>query len=74
MIRVIGGKAQPISGTQALPNTTWTPLDKNADVFIAEESLSIVSHVTIPGLNITATFSCTSSAAPFVALGATGQS
>jgi len=73
VIRVIGGKAQPISGTQALPNTTWTPLDKNADVFIAEKSLSIVSHVTIPGLNITATFSCTSSAAPFVALGATGN-
>ncbi|MEY2523026.1 MAG: large repetitive protein [Ilumatobacteraceae bacterium] len=72
-IRVIGGKAQPISGTQALPDTTWTPVDKNADVFIAEKSLSIVSHVTIPGLNITATFSCTSTAAPFVAVGATGN-
>jgi hypothetical protein len=73
VIRVIGGKAQPISGSQALPNTTWTPINKNADVFITEKSLSIVSHVTIPGLNITATFSCTSSAAPFVALGATGN-
>jgi hypothetical protein len=73
VIRVIGGQAQPISGTQPLPNTTWTPVDKNADVLIAEKSLSIVAHVTIPGLNITATFSCTSSAAPFVALGATGD-
>src|SRR5438477_151289 len=72
VIRVIGGQAQPISGTQPLPNTTWTPVDKNADVLIAEKSLSIVAHVTIPGLNITATFSCTSSAAPFVAIGATG--
>jgi hypothetical protein len=73
VIRVIGGKAQPISGTQPLDNTTWTPVDKNADVLIAEKSLSIVAHVTIPGLNITTTFSCTSSAAPFVALGATGN-
>jgi hypothetical protein len=72
-IRVVGGKAQPVSGTQPLPNTTWTPVDKNADVSIAEKSLSIVAHVTVPGLKIKTTFSCTSSAAPFVVLGATGN-
>ncbi len=73
-IVVVGGKAQPLTATLALPNTTWTPLNATDPVFFTEKSMTIVSSLTLPSIGlVTVTFGCTPSSAPsFVALAAQG--
>lgn len=75
-IVVKAGKAQPLTSTVALPNTTWTPLNNKNEVSFAEKSLLIVAKIdlTSSGIGIlTVTFACTPGSAPtFLALGAQG--
>ena len=74
VISVVGGKAQPLKATLALPNTTWHPANTTDPVFFSEQSMTIVSNLNLPGLGaVTATFSCKpSKATTFVALAAQG--
>jgi hypothetical protein len=75
-IVVVGGKAQPLTSTVLLPNTTWTPVNDQTQVSFAEKSLLIVAKIdlTSSGIGIlTVTFACTPASAPtFLALGAQG--
>jgi hypothetical protein len=55
-IGVVGGKAQPLTASIGLPNTTWTPT-ADQQVSFSEKSLNIVSNIDI-GFTVTATFDC----------------
>ena len=74
-IVVINGKAQPITASLPLPDTSWTPVNDTSNVFFAQKSLKIVSTINLvsAGLKVTATFTCVpSTAAQFVGVGAEG--
>ena len=69
-----GQKALPLNATLALPDTHWTPVNGTSDVLFSENSLKILSHLSLPGIGpVTATFTCSPAGnGAFVALGATG--
>lgn len=75
-IVVKAGKAQPLTSTVLLPNTTWTPVNDKTQVSFAEKSLLIIAKIdlTSSGIGIlTVTFACKPASAPtFLALGAQG--
>lgn len=74
-VHVTGGVAQPLSSTVNLPDTTWTPVNDQTDVFFSEKSMVITSTIdlsTTLGLIVTATFRCNGNGATFIALGAAG--
>jgi len=73
VIKVVGGKAQPLVATLPLPSTSWTPVNGTSNVFFAQKSLKIVSTIKLVGTAVTvvATFTCTPTAGqPFVGVGA----
>jgi len=73
VIKVVGGKAQPLVATLPLPSTSWTPVNGTSNVFFFQKSLKIVSTIKLVGTAVTvvATFTCTPTAGqPFVGVGA----
>jgi hypothetical protein len=71
-IHVVGGVAQPLNPTIALPNTTWHPTSDTLDVHFTEKSLKIVSTINI-GFDVISTFTCAPhGTAEFLALSASG--
>jgi len=72
-VHVVGGKAQPLTGTVTLPNTTWHPKNDTDAVFFNEKSVKVVSHIDIIG-GVTSTIACTPhGTATVVALAAQGN-
>jgi LPXTG-motif cell wall-anchored protein len=70
-LKVVNGKAQPLSGSSNLPNTTWHPKNATDPVIFAEKSITVAST---PVTGISAVLTCTpSGAAQFLALSATGS-
>jgi len=73
VIKVVGGKAQPLVATLPLADTSWTPVNDTSNVFFFQKSLKIVSTIKLVGTAVTvvATFTCTPTAGqPFVGVGA----
>jgi LPXTG-motif cell wall-anchored protein len=75
-ISVIGGVARPIHATLDLPDTHWTPVNEDTDVFFREGSVKVVASIDLSstiGVIAVATFLCSpSGSAEFIALGGTG--
>ena len=74
-VHVNGGVAQPLSATVNLPDTNWTPVSIEKDVFFEEQSVLITSTLDLSatlGLIVTATFNCKGTGADFLALGGLG--
>ena len=60
-VHVIGGQAQPLTSTLALPNSTWTPTSKFDPVSFTEQSMVIKSTIDLTsqlGIVLFATFTC----------------
>jgi hypothetical protein len=74
-VHVTGGVAAPLSSTFSLPDTTWTPVNDQTDVFFSEKSMLITSTIDLSatlGMIVTATFRCNGNGATVVALGGLG--
>jgi len=74
-VHVTGGVAQPLTATVDLPDSNWTPVSIEDDVFFSEKSMVIVSTLDLSatlGIIVTATFTCTGNGATFIALGGLG--
>ena len=75
VISVVGGKAQPLTATLPLPNTTWNPVNASDPVFFSEKAMTIIASLNLPTIGpVVVTFACNPSTAPsFVALSAQGS-
>jgi LPXTG-motif cell wall-anchored protein len=75
-IHIVGGIAQELKSTLAVPNTTWHPINDTTNVSFSEKHMVIVSTLDLTatlGFSVTATFTCDPSSAPaFVSVGAQG--
>jgi len=71
-VHVTGGVAKPLTSTLNLPNTKWTPVSQEQDVFFHEKSMTITSTIDLSaslGITVIATFTCSGRAPDFIALG-----